>query len=385
MRILFWPGTFWPVIGGIEVHAAHLLPALQARGHEFVVITTHSSPDHPREAVYKNIPVYRLPFWEARGDVDRLIEIRQKISSIKREFAPELVHRNGIGIGDYFHLITANVSPAPLLVTLCNDLKREAIDQDTSLHGILRHADWVTGVSAAAVTQAQQLVPDIAEKSSVIYNGLDTPDDKPEPLPDDPPRLLCLGRLAPQKGFDLALSAFASVISRFPRARLVIAGDGPDQLALRQQAASLGIESSVEFLGWVLPEQVPGLINTATMVVMPSRWEGHPLVAVQASLMARPIVGTPVGGMLEVVLNEETGLLVEQGNPVALADGIMTLLADHDAASEMGQKARQRAQELFSWEACVDAYDSLYRDLHEKSSRHLSTSPGVPPGKPRGA
>jgi glycosyltransferase involved in cell wall biosynthesis len=267
------------------------------------------------------------------------------------------------------------------LVTLCNDLKRETIDHDTSLHGVLRHADWITGVSAAAVAQAQQLVPEIAEKSSVIYNGLDTPVDKPEPLPDDPPRLLCLGRLAPQKGFDLALSAFASVINRFPGARLIIAGDGPDQSALRQQAASLGIENSVEFLGWVLPEQVPGLINTTTMVVMPSRWEGHPLVAVQASLMARPIVGTPVGGLREVVLHEETGLLVEQENPGALADGIMTLLADHDAASEMGHKARQRSQEIFSWEACVNAYDSLYRDLHEKSAKHLK-SPGVPPVTP---
>jgi glycosyltransferase involved in cell wall biosynthesis len=104
-------------------------------------------------------------------------------------------------------------------------------------------------------------------------------------------------------------------------------------------------------------------------------------VAVQASLMARPIVGTPVGGLREVVLHEETGLLVEQENPGALADGIMTLLADHDAASEMGHKARQRSQEIFSWEACVNAYDSLYRDLHEKSAKHLK-SPGVPPVTP---
>ena len=363
MRVLFWPGTFWPVIGGIEVRATKLLPALQERGYEFVVVTTHSSPDHPLESTFRGIPVYRFPFWEGHHDLDRLMAIRQQIARLKRDFAPDLVHRNGVGIGDFFHLITASTHPAPLLVTLCNDLKRPSLDHDTSLSGILRQADWVNSVSVSALAQARQLAPEIKAHSSVIYNGMESPTQPPMPLPTDTPQLLCLGRLAPQKGFDLALKAFADVVDRFPHARLLLAGDGSERSALKQQTAQLGLTHAVDFLGWVLPETVPTLMNRATVVVMPSRWEGLPGVALQAMLMARPIVATRVGGLPEIVDHGQTGLLVEKENSTALAEAILLLLDDLATASQMGQNAMRRAQKRFSWEGYIDAYDTLYREL----------------------
>ena len=112
---------------------------------------------------------------------------------------------------------------------------------------------------------------------------------------------------------------------------------------------------------------VPALINTATMVVMPSRREGLPLVALEAALMARPIVATRVGGLPEVVVHQQTGLLVEPENSDALAEAITFLLDHHETATQLGQAARQRAQEVFGWERCVDAYDALYRKLIKKS------------------
>lgn len=363
MRVLFWSGTFWPVIGGVEVHAAKLLPALRERGYEFIVVTTHNVPDYPQEGKFEGIPVYRFPFWKGFNDVTQLMAIRQQITRLKRSFAPDLIHINGVGIGDFFHLTTANVHPAPLLVTLSNDLQRQSLDRDTSLSRILRAADWVSSVSVTGLNQASKLVTEIQGHSSVIHYGLDTPSCSPSPLPTDTPRLLCLGRLAPQKGFDLALTAFASIIKRFPHARLVLAGDGPERSALERQTSQLGLTHAVDFLGWVLPEKIPTLLNTATMVVMPSRWEGHPLVALQASLMARPIVATRVGGLPEIVDHQRTGLLVEKENSIALADAITFLLGNIATASRMGQEARSRTQQKFSWEGCVDAYDSLYRKL----------------------
>ena len=79
--------------------------------------------------------------------------------------------------------------------------------------------------------------------------------------------------------------------------------------------------------------------------------------------MARPVVATRVGGLPEVIVHEETGLLVNQESSPALADAI-TLLLDHtDVAVQMGQAARRRVEEVFSWERCVDAYDSVYQKL----------------------
>jgi len=168
----------------------------------------------------------------------------------------------------------------------------------------------------------------------------------------------------------LALSALPSVIKRFPQVRLVIAGDGPEHTSLKNQAIHLGLTDAVEFMGWVAPENVHALINTATLVVVPSRKEGFGLVAVEAAHMARPIVATRVGGLPEVVVHGQTGLLVEEGNAQALADAIIILLAHPEATVQMGQAARNHARERFSWDHCVDAYDKLYRQLTKDSSYH---------------
>jgi glycogen(starch) synthase len=192
---------------------------------------------------------------------------------------------------------------------------------------------------------------------------LDVPALLPQPLPNDLPRLLCLGRLAAQKGFDLAITALASIAGRFPNARLIIAGDGPERPALERQVAGLGLADSVDFTGWVSPDEVLTLINRATMVVMPSRWEGLPSVVLQAAMMARPVVATRVSGLSEVVVHQKTGLLVEPEDLNGLAEAIAWLLDRPETAARMGQAGRRRVQEEFSWARCVDAYDALWRRL----------------------
>ena len=365
MRILFWSEMFWPYIGGVEVLAAKLLPALRERGYEFVVVTRRDSLDLLEEERFKGIPVYRFPFWTAFMDnsLNRVMAVRQQVAKLKRTFAPHLIHVNSFGPSVLFHLDTARAHSAPLLVTLHGDRYKQDTRSDTLLEKTLRSADWVTGCSAAVVEYGRQLVPDFTPHSSLIYNGLETPPLRPESLPPNPPQLLCLGRLVPEKGFDLALTALASLIERFPHIRLVIAGDGPGRTGLEQQAAKLGLTHVVDFVGWVAPDKVPALINTATVVVMPSWREGLPLVALEAALMARPVVATRVGGLLEVVVHQQTGLLVEQEDSHGLAEAIASLLDHPETATEMGQAARQRAQKVFSWKQCVDAYDALYQKL----------------------
>ena len=370
LRILFWTGNFWPVIGGIEVLATKLLPALQERGYEFIVVTCQSGPEHVGARKFHGIPVYSFPFWKSHNNLEELMAIRRQVAQLKGTFAPHLIHKNAIGVGDFFHLTTANAHPAALLVTLHNDPRFRSLDCDTSARRLLQTADWVNSVSTAALNCAQHLVPIISSRSSVIYNGLEVPPVTPTPLPTEAPRLLCLGRMHNQKGFDLALRAFASVVNSFPHARLILAGDGPERPALEQLTAQLGLRNVVDFLGWVLPEQVPALINTATVVLMPSRWEGLPLVALQAAFMARPVVGTRVGGLPEVVAHQQTGLVVESENDDALAQAITVLLNDTTTATRMGLAARIRVQKMFSWERCVDAYDTLYRELITNCQRY---------------
>ena len=121
------------------------------------------------------------------------------------------------------------------------------------------------------------------------------PDLEPTPPPFDAPRVLYAGRLVREKGVDVAIDAFAAITTRFPKAHLVIAGDGVTRQDLEQQVVDLCLQDRVEFVGWVDPEKMPALINSSTIVVMPSRWEEpFGLVALQAAQMARPIVATRV-------------------------------------------------------------------------------------------
>jgi glycogen(starch) synthase len=219
------------------------------------------------------------------------------------------------------------------------------------------------------VEYARQLLPDIELPASHIYNGLATPSVVPTPLPFDAPRLLCLGRLAPNKGIDLALIALAAVIEHVPQVRLVIAGDGPARSELEQKTVELGLSDVVDFVGWVAMEQVPELINTATVVVVPSReWEALPLVALEAAFMARPVVAARDAGLPEAVLHEETGLLVETEDSAGLAQALIFLLENPKKAIQLGQAARQRALDVFSLQRFIDSYEALYVKLEEQNS-----------------
>src|SRR5689334_6233188 len=113
MRVLFWSKPFWPSIGGIEVLAAKLLPALQARGHEFAVITEQTHSRLPAEGRYQGIQVYRFPFFLALADrrVEQILAIRQQVAELKRAFAPDLIHVNYVDHSVLFHLDTRGAHP----------------------------------------------------------------------------------------------------------------------------------------------------------------------------------------------------------------------------------------------------------------------------------
>jgi glycosyltransferase involved in cell wall biosynthesis len=374
-RVLFWSELFWPHIGGIEVFGTHLLRALQGHGYNFAVVTSHSNLPLPDGANHEGARIFRFPFrmaFETR-DAGLFLELRRRIVNLKQTYRPDLIHINAVSPSILFHVQTAESWPAPVLVTLHQEVLTKQSDESTSLAGrLLRSADRVNSVSAAVLTQAHRLVPEIVSRSSVIHNGLNEPSMAPTVLPFAPARLLCLGRLTRQKGFDIALAALSLIRTHFANVRLVIAGDGVERRELEQQIDELGLSGAVECLGWVAPDQIPTLINSATVVLMPSRFEGLPLVALQAAMAARPIVASRVGGIPEVVVHQETGLLVDPENASALADAVTFLLANPAIAAEMGHSGRRRVREVFSWEKCVVRYKNLYDQLTRERGREDS-------------
>ncbi len=365
MRILLWMSDFWPAIGGVEIHATKFLRAMKACGHEFIVIAARDSLGSPEETQFQGIPVYRFPFWNAYNNIDQVVEILEKISKLKRTYRPDLIHRNAVGVGDFFHLLTAHACQAPLLVTLHGRWLPHA---NALVTQTLRVASWVVGCSKAILTIGQQLAPEIRTRSSIVYNAMEDSELPPTPLPFEGPRLLCLGRMAAVKGFDIALHAMVSLCRRYPAVRVIMAGDGPERPGLEKQAADLGLLERVDFLGWVHPDKVPALINTATIVIMPSRFESFSIAALQAAHMGRPIVGTRVGGLSEFIVHRETGLLVDEEDSEGLASAIAFLLDHPDHAIRMGEEARIRVKTKFGWRQHINTYDDLYRKMIKEYS-----------------
>ena len=361
MRVLFWSETFWPRIGGVERLAAGLLPALRDRGHEFAVVTWDDGA--ARECSVEGLPIHRFPFFSKPQGDGAALTLQQvtDVRRLKRRFVPDLVHVNSCGRSAWFHLVT-DATAAPTLVTLHQPLSGD-IDAASVAGRLLATASWIACCSNAVLESVCRLWPRMGTRASVIDNALPSVCAASPPLSLQPPRLLFVGRLVPEKGLDAVMGALPPLFTRVPQARLVVAGDGPLRAHLEAQAAQLELTPHIRFVGAVSPEAVRDLMAETSIIIVPSRVEGFGLVALEAAMMGRPVVATDVGGLPHVVQHGVTGLLVDADDPRGFVRAIETLIHDPDAARRLGAAARQRALSRFDWGEHVLAYDQLYRRL----------------------
>ena len=149
-------------------------------------------------------------------------------------------------------------------------------------------------------------------------------------------RLLCIGRLIPIKGHLVLLRALAQARARVPDVTLDLAGRGPLEPALKAYVRELGLEDAVRFLGFVSPVQ--RAVEDAAIVVVPSLGEGFGMVALEAMERARPVIASAVGGLPEIVVDGETGLVVPSGDAEALAEAIVPSPATSNGRPRWAQR-----------------------------------------------
>lgn len=369
MNILYWTERFWPHIGGVEVLSLELIPALSKLNYDISVITSHSAAELPDVDKVDEIEIQRFDFLTSLSNQDLLsmMRARQRLASFKKQVKPDLVHIHFSGPSPLFHWQTQPAYNAPTLITIHSlppAFARGEIKENSVLINTLKQADWINTVSAAKLNDIRKVLPELTEKTSLIYNGRSMPDTQPlETLPATP-TLLCLGRLVDWKGFDLAIDALYRLIKQHPTLTLKIAGDGPELDNLKQQVNSLGLQENVSFLGWIEPEKIPDLLNQVTAVLLPSREEETlPVVALQAAQMARPIIAADLAGFPEVITHEQTGLLFKPGCSLELSKAIATIIDAPSQAQSMGQLARKQADERFNIDHWVVQYDQLYQRI----------------------
>ena len=179
--------------------------------------------------------------------------------------------------------------------------------------------------------------------------------------------LLVVGRLEAQKGHRVMLDALPFVRRRFPDVRLVCVGDGALHGELEAQAAALGIRESVRFVGY--RSDVPDWLALADVVVLPSLFEGLPLIVIEALATGRPMVATAVDGTPEVVVDGKTGLTVPPGDPGLLAEALCRLLGDPGLGRTLGRAGRTWVEEHFSQQGQVQRTQDLYLEALARSCR----------------
>jgi phosphatidylinositol alpha-1,6-mannosyltransferase len=198
--------------------------------------------------------------------------------------------------------------------------------------------------------------------------GVDTEVFRPDPAAraelreryglGDRPTILCLSRLVPRKGQDALIVAMLEIRARIPGAVLVVAGGGPYEDRLHGLAAALGLTDDVVFTGRVPSSELAAHHTLADVFAMPSRTrgagldvEGLGIVYLEASASGVPVVAGRSGGAPETVLEGKTGRVVDGRKTTEIADAIVDILSDRDAAAEMGAAGRAWAEEQWRWDS----------------------------------
>ncbi len=210
------------------------------------------------------------------------------------------------------------------------------------------------------------------KKVRVIQNGTDlsrfnpahvAPSGMREELgfaPGDPVMLVA-ARLEPQKGHTVLLSAMPEVLREFPNARVVCLGDGVLRQELEQQSQQLGLQSSIRFIGF--QNNVADWLALSDFTVLPSFYEGLPLVAVESLAAGRAMVATAVDGTPEVVLNGRTGITVPAGDSGALSAALCSMLRSPALQRRMAEQGRAYVLERFSQERQVRETGEFYLEV----------------------
>jgi colanic acid/amylovoran biosynthesis glycosyltransferase len=251
--------------------------------------------------------------------------------------------------------------------------------------------DKLVDVARVIVTEtdyAEQFLrerfPQRADSVHRIYNGLDLAEFERADFSSTPPLIIAVGRLIAKKGFADLIRACALLAERGKLFRCEIIGEGPLENELRAQIAQLNLQNRFVLSGAKPQREVRQHLAAASVFVLPSiadpegGMDNLPTVIMEAMATGLPVVSTNIGGIPEMVVQNETGFLVQPADPIALAKAIEDVIDDRLLAQRLGEAGHQRAQELFSIEKNVR---ELCARLPPQSPGESSGSGGTAPSK----
>jgi len=364
VRIGIVTHAYFPHFGGVSENVAGVSRTLRELGHHVTVITAGArrapvEPDLVRMGGQMMVPWNgaTVNFTYGRGLSLRLAEIyrqrRLDLVHIHCPLAPMLpieglrAARGRPVVGMFHATAESNLGYHLFRPLLTREFRRITVPVAVSEPARRFVAQYFPG--------SYRLVP----------NGVDVERFSPRVPPgirsEGRPVILIMGRLDPRKGVEHAIDALPRVVAALGPITMIVAGDGPRAPSLRRRAKRVA-PGLVRFLGPVPATQVPGLYAAADCLCAPAvRNESFGIVLAEAMAGGRPVVASDISGYRLLVVPGQTGFLVPPGDPGALANALITVLADRRLAASMGAAGRQRALSL-AWERVTARLLNVYRE-----------------------
>ena len=380
-------------IGGMQNHTAELTRGLDALGVAQVVLTTRP-PGAPRE--------------HGVGRSARVVRVGLPVTSFRQVWwLPAAARLRGLARGvDLIHAhLGEDLAIVPLALAAAGGRRPLVV----TIHTSLRHTLRVTDGRAAVLKSAGGLLEKLGERRAaavlaltprlarlLVDRGVD-PDRVqvvpsgvrpglfatdhggtfPDPFPHlGRPRVVFVGRLAPQKGVATLVQAAARL--RSATAQVLLVGDGPDRPALESEIDRFGLHGRVHVTGFVAHQQVPAVLAQTDVFVMPSVYEELGSALVEAQWAGVPVVATRVGGIPDVVDDGVTGVLVPPGDPAALARAVDDLLGHPDRARALAVEGRAAAMRRYDWTHLAARVLDVYEAVTDRQAP--VTPPAATPG-----
>jgi glycosyltransferase involved in cell wall biosynthesis len=379
MKILLLNYEFPPVGGGAGMATYHLAEALARLDHDVDVLTSGSFTDKPVDklagfTVHRALSLRKgIHDCGLRGAATYVGFAMPKLSRLIRNYRYDVYHYFFSLPTGFLTLLPGGWQSEPYIVSLRGS---DVPGYDpfnfklALLHNLLkpitkkiwRRARAVVAVTNSLKRAALEIVPD--QQIDVIPNGVDA--DLFKPLQADPVdrpsfRLICVSRLIERKGIEDILSALAELPSE--DIKLSVVGSGHHENRLKQRCNELALNSVVDFKGFCPRENLPSLYAQSDAFILTSRSEAFGNVFAEAMSCGMPIIGTTVGGIPDLV-SEENGILVEPGNIAGIKNAILRLKASRTLCRNMGLANREKIESDFRWPKIAEKFLRLYSNQY---------------------
>lgn len=379
--------------GGIGTYAQNLAHSLCELGHKTRILTPGSGPPVSEGPFAVHLTsTSHLPFadrfWPGAGACWRVALAMQRLVRDQKLDVVEFPNWEGLG------LLFQKLSNTPVVVRLHTSSKEtQVIDQLPSTRTLewdVRREFWQAHRAAALVTHSEAhralMSAELGisrERIHLIPHGVPTfPDFERPPRMPGPPTVVYLGRMEKRKGTLDLLQAIPAVLARIPDARFVLIGaDRPHCPGNRTHAQYLADEFSpqvqrqVTLAGRLPQADVDRWLQTADLFVAPSLYESFGLIFPEAMRWGTPVIGTRVGGVPEIITDGKTGLLVDAGEPIQLAQAILRMLTNDDLRQTLGVDGRSHVETNFSVVRMARSTAELYASVIErKGARHVAAA-----------